>query len=54
MFLDSVIWILIGFLPTYGAMELAWRIAKRRINDKERLTAVPKINPTIPTAHTNN
>ena len=48
-FLDSLIWIVIGFLPTYGAMELAWRMAKRGMNEKERITAVPEINTTIPT-----
>jgi hypothetical protein len=54
MFLDFIIWIVIGFLPTYGAMELAWRMARRRTNNKGRLTAVPEINTTIPTAHRNN
>ena len=43
MFLDSLIWIVIGFLPTYGAMELAWRMAKRRMKDKRRTTTFPEI-----------
>jgi hypothetical protein len=54
MFLDSLIWIVIGFLPTYGAMELAWRIAKRGMNEKERITAVPEINTKyLPTRRNN-
>jgi hypothetical protein len=28
MLLD-IIWLAIGFLPMYGAMELSWRLAKR-------------------------
>jgi hypothetical protein len=29
MLLDNIIWLAIGFLPMYGAMELSWRLAKR-------------------------
>ena len=29
MLLDNVIWLAMGFLPMYGAMELSWRLAKR-------------------------
>ena len=25
---DNIIWLAIGFIPTYAAMELAWRMAK--------------------------
>jgi hypothetical protein len=25
---ENILWIAIGFIPTYVAMELAWRIAK--------------------------
>jgi hypothetical protein len=33
---ESIVWLAIGFVPTYGAMELAWRIAKRRMKDENR------------------
>ncbi len=36
MFFDIFFWLTIGFLPTYGAMELAWRIAKRRMKEENR------------------
>ena len=29
MLLDNIIWVAIGFLPIYGAMELSWRLAAR-------------------------
>jgi hypothetical protein len=29
MILDNIIWLAIGFLPMYGAMELSWRLARR-------------------------
>jgi hypothetical protein len=29
MLLDNIIWLAIGFIPMYGAMELSWRLAKR-------------------------
>jgi hypothetical protein len=29
MLLDNIIWVAIGFLPMYGAMELSWRLARR-------------------------
>jgi hypothetical protein len=29
MLLDNIIWLAIGFLPMYGAMELSERLAKR-------------------------
>ena len=29
MLLDNVVWVAIGFLPMYGAMELSWRLARR-------------------------
>jgi hypothetical protein len=38
MSLDNVIWLMIGFLPTYGAMELAWRMAKRMATSKNKTT----------------
>jgi hypothetical protein len=44
-------WLAIGFVPTYGAMELAWRIAKRRLKDKRRTTGTITI-PEIGTAST--
>ena len=40
---ESIMWLVIGFAPTYGAMELAWRIAKRRMKDKRRTTTFPEI-----------
>ncbi len=47
---ESIVWLAIGFVPTYGAMELAWRIAKRRIRDKVRRTATaPEITVTTRT-----
>ena len=36
MFLDSIFWVAIGFLPTYGAMKLSWRIARRISSNKKR------------------
>jgi hypothetical protein len=36
MFLDSIFWLAIGFLPTYGAMELSWRIARRISANKNK------------------
>jgi hypothetical protein len=39
MFLDIIIWLAIGFLPTYGAMELSWRMA-RRIDPSKNQTTV--------------
>lgn len=29
MHLDNIVWMAIGFLPMYGAMELSWRLARR-------------------------
>jgi hypothetical protein len=29
MLLDNIVWVAIGFLPMYGAMELSWRLARR-------------------------
>jgi hypothetical protein len=40
---ESIIWLAIGFASTYGAMELAWRMAKRRIKDKRRTTTFLEI-----------
>ena len=34
--IESIAWLVVGFVPTYGAMELAWRVAKRRIKDENR------------------
>ncbi len=48
---ESIVWLAIGFVPTYGAMELAWRIAKRRIRDKVR-TATPSEITVTTTATT--
>jgi hypothetical protein len=33
---ESIVWLAIGFVPTYGAMDLAWKIVKRRMEDKNR------------------
>jgi hypothetical protein len=33
--LENIIWLAIGFVPTYGAMELTWRLAKRSIKKKQ-------------------
>jgi hypothetical protein len=33
---ESIVWLVIGFIPTYGAMELAWRVAKRRMKEGNR------------------
>jgi hypothetical protein len=46
---ESIMWLAIGFVPTYGAMELAWRIAKRRIRDKVRTATAPEITVTTRT-----
>ena len=37
---ESIMWFAIGFGLTYGAMELAWRIAKRRMKDKRRVSEI--------------
>jgi hypothetical protein len=29
MLLENIVWVAIGFLPMYGAMELSWRLARR-------------------------
>jgi hypothetical protein len=47
MLLDNIIWLAIGFLPMYGAMELSWRLAKRiaakgkktRVKEEETIVA---------------
>jgi hypothetical protein len=36
---ESILWLAIGFAPTYIAMELAYRIAKGRIS--KRSTVMP-------------
>jgi hypothetical protein len=36
---ENIIWLVIGFAPTYVAMELAYRIAKGRIS--KRNTVMP-------------
>jgi hypothetical protein len=46
---ENIVWLAIGFVPTYGAMELAWRIAKRRIRDKVRTATAPEITVTTRT-----
>jgi hypothetical protein len=28
--LESISWIALGFVPTFAAMEVAWRMAKKR------------------------
>jgi hypothetical protein len=33
---ENIVWLAIGFVPTYGAMELAWKIANRRMKDMNR------------------
>jgi hypothetical protein len=35
---DNIIWLAIGFILTYGAMELAWRMAKGMIMISKRNT----------------
>jgi hypothetical protein len=41
---ESIVWLVIGFVPTYGTMELAWRLAKKRMKDdnrrKRRITTI--------------
>ena len=51
MLIENIMWLAIGIVPTYGAMELAWRIAKRRLKDKRRTTSTTTI-PEIGTAST--
>lgn len=51
MLIENIMWLAIGFVPTYGAMELAWRIAKRRLKDKRRTTSTTTI-PEIGTVST--
>jgi hypothetical protein len=46
---ENIVWLAIGFVPTYGAMELAWRIAKRRIRDKVRTATASEITVTTRT-----
>ena len=40
MFLDNIIWLAIGFLPIYGAMELVWRLARRMAANKNKMMTV--------------
>jgi hypothetical protein len=28
--LENILWLAIGFIPTYAAMELAWKVALKR------------------------
>ena len=30
-FIESIGWIVVGFVPTLAAMEVAWRIGRRRL-----------------------
>ena len=38
MFIDIIIWLAIGFLPTYGAMELSWRMSRRVASNRNNTT----------------
>jgi hypothetical protein len=40
---ENIIWLAIGFAPTYIAMELSYRIAKGRI-DKRKAVMVPPVS----------
>ena len=46
---ESIVWLAIGFVPTYGAMELAWRIAKRRTAAAPEITVTTRTT-TVPTS----
>jgi hypothetical protein len=35
---ENILWLAIGFIPTYAAMELAWRIAVKRSEMKTEAT----------------
>jgi hypothetical protein len=41
---ENIVWLAIGFVPTYGAMELAWKIANRRMKVQERVGATAEQN----------
>ncbi len=30
-FIESVAWVALGFIPTFVALEVAWRITKRKL-----------------------
>ncbi|MFZ0511163.1 MAG: hypothetical protein WAM14_06120 [Candidatus Nitrosopolaris sp.] len=32
--IESIVWIMIGFIPTLTTMEIAWRIANRRVREE--------------------
>jgi len=37
--LENIIWLVIGFVPTYLAMELSYRVATKRISKKNAVIA---------------
>jgi hypothetical protein len=37
--LESLGWVVLGFIPTLAAMESAWRIGKRRLDSVEVVEA---------------
>lgn len=54
MFVENIIWLVIGFAPTYGAMELAWRISKRMLKNRIEATIAPEMvstSSTLPAAN---
>jgi hypothetical protein len=53
MLLDNIVWLAIGFLPIYGAMELSWKLARRtaakgnKIRGKEEETIVASTHSKV-------
>jgi hypothetical protein len=39
--IDSVAWVILGFLPMLGSLELAWRLSDKRKTKKATTERVP-------------
>jgi hypothetical protein len=39
---ENIMWLAIGFAPTYIAMELSYRLAKRRISKRNAVMVPPQ------------
>jgi len=39
--IESIAWIILGFLPMFGSLELAWRLSEKRRSKKTVTERVP-------------
>jgi hypothetical protein len=35
--IDGIIWVSVGFIPTFGGLELVWRLATKRLRGIRKL-----------------